>query len=256
MDGAQLDDGVEIGPFCCVGPHVKIGAGTKLIAQCNIDGYTTLGKNNTLHPFAALGQAPQDHAFAPDTVSYLNIGDNNVFRESFTAHLGTHPGTATTIGSNNLFMSCSHVAHNCKIGNYVTFANSSLAAGYVEIQDGAILSGLVGIHQFCRVGRFAFISGCSVFSVDIPPFMIAEGRNGAVRMFNKIGLQRAGFSEEAINAIKHVFMIFYRQGLIPKVAIEKIRAEVPQTPEVVEFIRFCETSERGVMGGTSGGRRN
>ena len=255
MDGAELDDGVEIGPLCYVGPHVKIGAGTRLIAQCNVDGYTTLGKNNTVFPFCALGQAPQDLSFSPDTVTYLNIGDGNAFREGSIFHPGTAPGSASTIGSNCLFMGNTHAGHDCKIGNNVIFANGTVIAGHVEIQDHAILSGLVGVHQFCRVGRFAIISGNSAFSLDIPPFMMAEGRNGGVRMFNKIGLQRAGFSEEAMNAVKHLFRIFYREGLPPKAAIEKIRAEVPQLPEVLEFIEFCESSKRGVISANAG-RRN
>lgn len=255
MEGAQLDDSVEVGPLCYVGPHVKIGAGTRLIAQCHIDGYTTLGKNNTVYPFAVLGQNPQDLSFDPTQESYLNIGDGNTFREGCAIHVGTEPGTATTIGNGCLFMDNSHIAHNCTVGNNVILVHGAGVAGHSELQDHVILSGLVAIHQFCRVGRFTIVSGVSAFSVDIPPFMMAEGRNGAVRMCNKIGLQRANFSPEAMDAIKHMFMIFYRQGLTQKVALEKIRAELPPLPEVLEFINFCEASKRGVIG-ASAGRRN
>jgi len=254
-DGALLDDSVEVGPFCYVGPHVTIGAGCRLIGHCNIDGYTTLGKNNTVHPFAALGQPAQDHAVVPGTVTYLNIGDGNIFREGCAIHTGTKPDTATVIGSNNMFMNHSHVAHNCRIGNNVILINSAAVAGYCEVFDNVLISGLCGIHQFCRVGRLAILSGGSVFSKDIPPFMMAEGRNGGVKMINLIGLQRAGFSAETISVIKSIFRIYYRSGLIPSSALEKIKSDLPQLPEVKEFIEFCETSKRGVLAGRVEGHR-
>ncbi len=255
-DGAVLDDSVEIGPFCYVGPNVRIGAGTRLIGHCNIDGYTTLGQGNVIHPFSALGQPAQDHAVEPGATTYLKIGDNNVFREGSTAHTGTKPGTTTVIGNHNMFMNSSHVAHNCQIGNNVIYVGVACTAGYCEVMDNALISGLVGMHQFCRVGRYAIISGGSVFSKDIPPFMMAEGRNGGVKMINKIGLQRAGFSEETITIIKHIFRIYYRSQLAPSNALAKIKEELPQTPEVLEFIKFCETSKRGVISAHAEGHRN
>jgi len=251
MDGAVIGDGVEIGPLCYVGPNVKIGAGTRLISHCNVDGYTTLGENNVLHPFAALGQPAQDHSVVPGEATYLNIGDNNIFREGCAIHTGTAPGSATTIGNNNMFMNGSHVAHNCKVGNNVHYISLAVTGGYAEVQDNAILSGLVAIHQFCRVGRFAIISGCSAFSQDVPPFMMAEGRNGGVKMINKIGLQRAGFDAETINVIKHIYRIYYRSNLIPSNAIEKIKTDLPQIPEVLEFLEFCANSKKGVVPGNS-----
>ena len=255
-DGAILDDGVEVGPFCYVGPNVRIGAGTRLIGHCNIDGHTTLGTGNVIHPFSALGQPAQDHAVEPGAATYLEIGNDNVFREGTTAHTGTKPGTTTVIGNHNMFMNSSHVAHNCRVGNNVIYVGCACTAGYCEIMDNALISGLVGLHQFCRVGRFAIISGGSVFSKDIPPFMMAEGRNGGVKMINKIGLQRAGFSAEAIMVIKHIFRIYYRSGLAPSNALAKIKEELPQTPEVLEFVNFCETSKRGVISAHVEGHRN
>ena len=256
MDGAVIGDGVEIGPFCFVGANVKIGDGCRLIGHCNIDGYTTLGKENVIHPFAALGQPAQDHGVEAGGITYLNIGDRNVFRESSTFHTGTKPGTSTNIGSDNMFMANSHVAHNCKVGNHVIYVNSACTAGYSEIGDNVILSGLVGIHQFCRVGRFSIISGGSAFSKDVPPFMMAEGRNGGVKMINKIGLQRAGFDSETITVIKHIFRLYYRSNLIPSKALEKIRTELPQIPEVLEFLDFCANTKKGVLSGNANGNRN
>ena len=254
-DGAVIGDGVEIGPFVYVGPNVKIGNGCRLLAHSVIDGYTTIGERNVLHPFAALGGPAQDHGVEPGTVTYLKVGDDNVFREGVTAHTGTKPETCTVIGNHNLFMAQSHVAHNCQIGNNVIFVNSACAAGYVQIFDNAILSGLVAIHQFCRVGRFTMISGCSAFSLDVPPFMIAEGRNGGVKGINRVGLSRAGFSEEAIRNIKNLYKIYYRSGLNAKAALERIKAELPQTPEVLEFLEFCATTQKGIVAPNREGRR-
>ena len=256
MDGAILDDSVEVGPLCYVGPHVKIGAGTRLIGHCNIDGFTTLGENNTIHPFAALGQPAQDHSVMPGAPTYLRIGDGNVFRECCTIHTGTKPESETVIGNSNMFMACSHVAHNCRVGNHVIYVNCSCTAGYSEVFDNALISGGVMLHQFCRIGRLAIISGVSAFSKDVPPFMMAEGRNGGVKMINKVGLQRAGFDTETINIVKHIFRIYYREGLIPSNALEKIRTELPDVPVVREFLDFCATSRRGVINAPAAGHRD
>lgn len=255
-DGAILADGVEIGPLCYVGPNVKIGEGTRLISHCNVDGYTTLGCRNVLHPFAALGQPAQDHSVIPGTVTRLEVGDDNIFREGTAIHTGTMPDTSTVIGNHCMFMNGSHVGHNCKIGNNVIYVSQAVTGGYAEIQDNVILSGLVAIHQFCRVGRFTIISGCSAFSKDVPPFMMAEGRNGGVKMINKVGLQRAGFSSEAITNIKNIFKIFYGGTLGPGAALAKIQEELPPTPEVLEFIEFCKSSKRGVISAKVSGHRD
>ncbi len=246
-DGAILADDVEVGPLCYVGPNVKIGPGCRLIAQCNIDGYTTIGSNNTFFPFSSIGHPAQDHGVAPGTVSYVEIGDDNVFRENTTVHSGTKPDTKTVVGNHGMFMAGAHIAHNCTVGDHVLLINGSVLGGYVEVADRALISGLCAIHQFCRVGRLSIISGGSVFSKDVPPFMMAEGRNGGVRMINLIGLKRAGFSEEAISVVKHLYRIYYRDGLSASNAIKTIQQELPQTPEVLEFLNFCATSKKGVL---------
>ncbi|MBO5991364.1 MAG: acyl-[acyl-carrier-protein]--UDP-N-acetylglucosamine O-acyltransferase, partial [Lentisphaeria bacterium] len=168
----------------------------------------------------------------------------------------TMPDTATVIGNHCMFMNGSHVGHNCIVGNNVIYVSQAVTGGYAEIQDNVILSGLVAIHQFCRVGRLTIISGCSAFSKDVPPFMMAEGRNGGVKMINKVGLTRAGFSAEAIKNIKDMFKIFYMDNLGPAGAIAKIEAELPPTPEVLEFINFCKTSKRGVISANVSGHRD
>lgn len=255
MPGAQLADDVEVGPMCYVGEHVTIGPGSRLIAQCHVNGYTTLGSGNVLYPFAALGLEAQDHAAVIGSRTFLKIGDNNIFREGVAIHTGTKPDTETVIGSGCMFMNHSHVAHNCVVGNNVIMVSGSVIGGYSQLGDGAILSGLCALHQFCRVGRLAIISGVSAFSKDVPPFMMAEGRNGSCKMVNLVGLKRAGFSADTIRAIRDVFKIFYHEDLSVSNALAKIKAEIEPLPEVREFIEFCENSPRGVVCGRVSGHR-
>lgn len=244
---AELADDVIVGPFCVVGPHVKIGPQTRLIAQCYITGHTTLGARNVLYPNVCIGAEPQDFAFNPATISYVQIGDDNVFREGVTIHAGTKPESATIIGNRNFLMVNSHIGHNCRIGNEVIMANCALMAGYVEVQDGCFISGLTAARQFCRIGRLAMMWGLSAISKDLPPFMIVNGRNGDIAGVNVVALRRRNYPPATINALRRVHSIFFRSGRSVSKAIEAIRAEVPPLPEVEEFIRFVESSERGVL---------
>jgi UDP-N-acetylglucosamine acyltransferase len=251
---AVIADDVEIGAMAYVGPNVTIGEGCKLLPQCHIDGYTTLGKNNTLYPFAALGQNGQDLGYEGGE-TYLKIGDSNVFREGVTVHTGTKPGTETVIGNECYLMNNTHVAHNCIIGDNVILVGGACLAGYCEVGARAILSGFSGVHQFCRIGRLAMLSASSVFSQDIAPFMIAEGRNGPVRGVNVVGCKRSGMSSESISALRELYKIFFRSGLNSSNAIEKIEQELPKLPEVVEFLEFFRSSKRGVHQGRTPGKR-
>ncbi|MFZ2656391.1 MAG: acyl-ACP--UDP-N-acetylglucosamine O-acyltransferase [Victivallales bacterium] len=243
---AKIADDVEIGPYCIVGPDVTIGAGSKLIAHCYVGGYTVMGTNNAVYPFACIGTNPQDYNFKGG-VSYTNIGNNNFIREYVTIQPGTQPETVTTVGSNCLFMANSHIAHNCVIGDRVILVNCATLGGYVNIGNNCLISAQTGIHQFCRVGRFAVLSGCSAISMDLPPFMICSGRNGAILGINIVGFRRNGFSKETIEAIRDVYQIFFRGKLTIPNAIEKIKSDVPDLPEVREFIEFVQTSKRGVL---------
>ncbi len=253
---AKLAEDVEIGPMCFVGPNVIIGSGTKLIAQCHIGGHSIIGENNSFYPFATIGMPGQDYSAKADVVSFVRIGNNNIFRECTTIHSGVGENSETTIGDNCMFMNSSHVGHNAKVGNNVILVSGSVLGGHSQIYDRAILSGLVAIHQHCRVGRLVMLSGGSVFSKDVPPFVMAEGRNGGVKMVNVIGLQRAGFSSETIRIIRNLFKIYTAEGVSPSNAIKKMKVELPQIPEVLEFIEFFETSKRGVLGARGDGHRN
>ncbi len=252
---AKLADDVEIGPYCIVGPHVEMGPGCRLISQCNVVGYTIMGKNNIVHPFANVGGPPQDYSFDPSMVSYLRIGDNNIFREYFTANSATKEGEATVIGNNCFFLAYTHVAHDCHVGNGVVMVNFSGLTGHVHVGDNSLISGLSGVHQFCRVGRMAVLSGGSQTSLDIPPFMIADGRNGGIRGVNLVGLKRRGFSTETIRVIKDMYDIMFRSGLNTTNAVKKVETDLPQIPEVVEFLEFVKTTKRGILQGRGSARR-
>jgi UDP-N-acetylglucosamine acyltransferase len=243
---AEIGEDVEIGPFCVVGPYVKIGNGCKLISQCSVIGHTTLGEENTLYPFVSIGTNAQDYEYKGHR-SYLKIGNKNVFREGFTGNCGTKPETETVIGNECFFMANSHVAHNCVVGNGVIMANDAMIAGYSNIADKAILSGLTAVHQFCSVGRMAMIGGGVAISKDLPPFMMAFTKSNTVSNLNVVGLKRSGASKETIKALKELFRIFYRSRLNVKNAMIKIEENVEKLPEVVEFIEFVKSSKRGVL---------
>jgi len=251
-----LGETTEVGPYCIIGDHVQIGEGTRLIAQCHIGDYTTIGTGNILYPFVAIGTDPEDYAYDPSQgPSYTRIGNDNRFREGVTINRGTHAGTSTVVGDGCFLMANVHISHNCQLGNGVIFVPLSGVAGYVQVGDKCLISGLSGAHQFVRIGRMAVLSGGSTISMDLPPFMIGDGRNGGVRGFNIVGMRRNGFSKETIRAIKDLYDIFFRHGLNMTNAIAKAEAEVPMLPEVVEFLDFVKSSERGILAGDHHGRR-
>ncbi|MBO7435765.1 acyl-ACP--UDP-N-acetylglucosamine O-acyltransferase, partial [bacterium] len=185
--GAQIDETTEIGPYCVIGEHVKIGPNNKLVAYVYIDGYVEIGAGNKIYPNCSIGTPPQDIGWSEGMVTYVKIGDENIIRENVTIHCGTEgseENATTTVGSHNYLMANTHIAHDCTVGNYVTMVSFSGCPGHTQLFDRCIISGLSGMHQFCRIGRYAMISGSSVINKDLPPFMIADGRNGSVRAIN------------------------------------------------------------------------
>ncbi|MBO4647747.1 MAG: acyl-ACP--UDP-N-acetylglucosamine O-acyltransferase [Lentisphaeria bacterium] len=252
---ARLADSVEVGPYSVIEEDVEIGAGTRLFGQCRIGAHTTMGENNLVYPFAAIGTDPEDYAYDPSQVSYTRIGSGNRFREGVTVNRGTMPGSVTTVGDGCFLMANSHVAHNCQVGSKVILVTQCAIAGHCQIGDSCLISGLAGIHQFCRVGRMAVLSGGSAISMDLPPFMIGDGRNGGIRGFNIVGLRRNNFPAETIHAIKKLYDIFFRHDLNMKNAIAQAEAELPQLPEVKEFLDFVQSSKRGILNGHRGSRR-
>jgi len=242
---AQIGSGCEIGPYCVIGEHVALGANCKLHSHVVVDGHTTVGQGNEIFPFAAIGKKTQDLKFKGGAPR-LTIGDRNVFREGVTVHCATDDGDSTVVGSDNLFLTYVHIAHDCVLGDHIIMSGYAGLAGHVLVEDHAILGGYTAVHQFCRVGRFSMTGGCSRIPQDVTPFMIIEGNPAGARAVNKIGLERAGFSEEAQTALRAAHKILFREGLMLAAALAKIEAELPPLPEVKHLVQFVRASERGI----------
>ncbi|MHB1844389.1 MAG: acyl-ACP--UDP-N-acetylglucosamine O-acyltransferase [Deltaproteobacteria bacterium] len=243
---AELDGSVEVGAFTVIGPKVKIGPDTVVGAHCVIEGDTTIGRGNRLFQFSALGAIPQDLKFAGEPTKLL-LGDHNQIREFATLHVGTAGGGGMTrVGSRNLLMASSHVAHDCQVGDHVILANSAALAGHVTVGDHAIFGGLSAVHQFARIGRHAFVSGGAMVTMDVPPFCTVQGDRAQLAGLNTVGLSRNGFSEEAISRIKAAYKILFRSKLGIREAVAKVKAEFMGHAEIDELIGFIEGSARGV----------
>jgi len=247
-EGAELGENVEVGPFCVVEPGVKIGAGTKLHSHVAIHTGTTIGKECEFFPFTAIGIKTQDLKYAGEP-TFCEIGDRNVFRENVTIHRGTEKATPTRIGDDNLFLCYSHVAHDCQLGSHIIMSNSAGVAGHVEVDDYAIISAMSGVHQFCKVGAHAIIGGLGKVVQDVPPFMIADGNPVILRGVNQVGLQRRGFSEEDVKAIKMAYkkLFFKKEGNLTEAVKGLESHECFANEKVREVLAFVEASERGVV---------
>jgi len=243
---ARLAAGVEVGPFVVIGADVTVGEGTVIGAGCQLQGPLTIGRENRFFAHACVGFDPQDIKFAGERTR-LEIGDRNHFREFVTLHRGTSKGGGVTrIGSGGLFMAYSHVAHDCQVGDRVIFANAATLAGHVEVGADATVGAFSAVHQFCRVGRHAFIGGFSVITQDALPFVKTVGHKAASYGLNRIGLERKGFSPEALGLLDQALRILSRQGLALPTALERM-AELRREPAVAELIEFVAASRRGVI---------
>lgn len=241
--GADIAEGVEIGPFAVVEECVKLGPGVKVWPHAYICKGTTIGEDAQIHMGAVIGHAPQDLAFK-NAPSYLNIGKRTVIREYATLHRGTAEGSTTVIGDDCYLMANAHVAHNCQIGNKVIIVNAALLAGYVTVEDSAFISGNVVIHQFCRIGRLAMIGGYTAVNKDVPPYMLVRGPS-VVRAVNLVGLRRAKFPSELIRTIKEAHRLLYAADLNTSSALEEI-AKLKKSPELDHLVRFIKDSKRGI----------
>ena len=256
--GAVLGDGVEVGPFAVIGPGVTIGDGTEVGAAAQIRGPVRIGRENRIHPQAAIGFDPQDLKFTGEEV-WLEIGDRNQFREFCTVHRGTAKGGGVTrVGSDSLFMAYTHIAHDCQVGDRVVFANNATLAGHVEVHDDATISAFTSVHQFCRVGRHAYLGGYTVATMDALPFVKTVGQKPACYGLNSIGLKRKGVEAESLRRLEQAYRILVRSRLPTPAALEQIRAELAGDPEVDYLLAFVESSRRGVIkspprGGARGG---
>lgn len=204
---AILGDNCTIGPFAVIESGVEMGANCQVGAHAVIQPYVKMGNGNIMHAHAVLGGLPQDVGFKPETESWLNIGDNNVFREGFTAHRATKEHGETLIGSGCYFMNNSHVAHDCKIGNKTIFANNVAIGGHVEIGNNVFMGGAVVAHQFCRIGSYAIVQGTTGLNMDVIPFMLIGGRPARHYKLNTVGLRRAGITGERYNVLSAAFRL-------------------------------------------------
>lgn len=243
---AQLGSGVEIGPYSVVGPFVKLGAGSKIASHAVIDGHTTLGERCVIFPGACVGMQPQDKKFKGEK-SYLVIGSENVIREHVTIHPGSLADSKTVIGDRNLLMVGAHVGHDCVIGNDVIVSNNVGLAGHVQIEDQAVIGGMSGVHQFCRVGKLAMVGAMSKLSMDLSPFSIADGHPAHFYGVNSVGLKRAGYASKDVLVIKKALkMLFASQSNLTKAARE-VEAEFKDHADIRYLLEFVKASERGVM---------
>ncbi len=244
--GAELAEDVSVGAFAYIGARARIGQSTVIHHHAAVEGNTSVGVECEVFPFAAIGGKSQDLKFGGGHPP-LVIGDRNVFRECCTVHGGTTEDGCTTVGSDNFFLAYAHVAHECRVGNHVIMSNNGTLAGHVTIEDNVIIGGLTAIHQFCRIGRNAFLGGCAKVVQDVPPYMIADGNPAKVRAVNKIGMQRHGCSEEEILQARRVFKILYGSGLNRSQAMDKLRNEEDSESTIIKIIiEFIEKSERGL----------
>ena len=244
---AEIGEGVEIGPFTIIERDVSIDEGTRIGPHVIIREGTHIGKRCQIFQYASIGEAPQAFFYRGEKTS-LFIGDQNVIREFVTLHRGTTRGGGKTfIGNDNFFMAYSHVAHDCQIGNWVIMANGATLGGHILIEDYAIIGGLSAIHQFCRVGTHAFISGLTGVTLDIPPYTLASGNRAKLFGLNAVGLKRHNFSEETLKALKKAYRIIFRSSLRLTKAVKAIEEDdIFSIPEVKRLLDFIQHSKRGI----------
>jgi UDP-N-acetylglucosamine acyltransferase len=244
--GAQIGAGSNIGPYTVIGDEVVLGQGVRIHSHCVIDGRTRIGDQTEIFPFVSIGLPPQDLKFAGET-SATEIGRRNRIREFVTIHRGTSGGGGLTkIGDDCFVMAQAHIAHDCLLGDRIIMANAATLAGHVIVEDGANIGAYSGVHQFCRVGREAYVGGYSVVVKDALPFALTVGNHAKCYGLNKVGVRRRGYSREAVAALHHAFHLLLSSKLNTTQAVARMREEI-KTAEVDELIQFVETSKRGVV---------
>ena len=243
---AEIDSNVDIGAYSIIGDNVFIGSGTVIGPHVVIDPFVTIGRNCRIFQYAAIGAVPQSLKFEGEK-TYVKIGNGTIIREFVTIHRGTgFGGGITEVGEENFLMAYTHIAHDCRVGRKVVMANNATLAGHITIGDHATIGGLVAVHQFVKIGEYAFVGGKSAVVKDVPPYVIAAGDRAELHGLNSVGLKRHGFSPTTLSLLKKTYRIIFRIGLTMNEAIERVRAEVEQVPEVVNFIDFIRSSQRGV----------
>ncbi len=244
---AEIDAGVEIGPYSVIGAGVSIGPGTWIGPHAVINGPTRIGRDNKIFQFASIGDAPQDKKYRGEPTR-LEIGDRNVFREFVTVNRGTtHDRGVTRIGNDNLLMSYSHVAHDCQLGDQIVMANCATLGGHVEVGDWVIFGGLSAVHQFTKIGAHCFIGNNAAVTRDVPPYVMAIGQPAVPHSVNSEGLKRRGFTPAQILNIRRAYRTLYRSGLKLNEALERLDAAAREQPEIAPFVSFIRRSSRSIV---------
>ena len=246
--GAKLAPGVKVGPFASVGEAVELGEGCVVHAHAVVQGPSTFGRGNVFHPFCVIGGDPQDYTFGGERTE-LRVGEANIFREYVTVSRGTKKGGGVTkIGDRNFFLAYAHIGHDCQIGSNILFVNAATLAGHVTIEDFATIGALSPVHQFCRVGRHAYIGACTVITQDVLPFslVVTERETRSVGI-NAVGLERKGFSEERRKTLQRAFRMLLRSKRNTTQAVAEMRKAFGGSDDVQELIRFVESAERGIV---------
>jgi UDP-N-acetylglucosamine acyltransferase len=246
--GAKIGAGTEVGAFAVVGAGVELGEGCVVHPHAVVNGPSKFGGRNVFHPFCVIGGDPQDYTFRGEHVELL-AGDGNVFREHVTINRGTKKGGGITrIGNDNFFLAYSHIGHDCQIGNNTLFVNGATLAGHVTVQDFVTLGAFSPVHQFCRLGRYAYIGACTVITQDVLPFaLIVTERETRCFGPNTIGLERKGFSPERIQALQRAFRLMLRSKRNTTQALDEMRKTLADSADVQEMIAFAEKAERGIV---------
>jgi UDP-N-acetylglucosamine acyltransferase len=244
---ARLGEGNDIGPGCVIDDGAVVGNGNRLWMNVYVGPGTTIGDANQIHMGAVLGHLPQDLAFS-GAPTFTRIGSRNIIREYVTIHRGTKEGTATVLGDDNFLMANAHIGHNGQVGNQVVMVNLATLAGHCTVEDQAVLSGMVVVHQFVRIGRLAMVSGLSAVNKDVPPYLLCGGRPAVIQGLNAVGLRRAGVSAPVREEIKRAYKLLYRQGLNVPHAAAAIRREC-KASEAIAMLDFVNDSKRGICAG-------
>lgn len=245
---AVLEDEVHIGPFCVVGPHVSIGAGTQLKSHVSVQGHVRIGSNNIFFPFCLIGAEPQDKGYK-DAPTWVEIGDNNTFREGVTIHRATEKEDGVTrVGSHNYLMGYCHIAHDVKFGSYITMANNTVLGGHVHVDDYAALSGMIAVHHFTSISSYAFIGGMSRITTDVPPYMLVEGNPSVVRCVNLVGLKRRGLTALEIKSLTEAHRLIYRVKMNATQAKEILASHDHLTQPAIKLFEFLDEQRLGRFG--------
>ncbi|MFA5161624.1 MAG: acyl-ACP--UDP-N-acetylglucosamine O-acyltransferase [Elusimicrobiales bacterium] len=243
---AKIADGARIGPFVVIGEDVTVGEGTYIGPHCLVE-FAEIGKNNRMEGGAYIGLPAQDFGYyKTGGKTKIVIGDNNIIREGVSLHRASSPELLTKIGSNCMFMANSHVGHDGIVGDGVVIVNGSALAGHCEVEDNALISAFVGVHQFARIGRLAMATGGAKVALDLPPFCRAQGDRAKLVGLNLVGMRRAGIARENISSVKQAYKTLFFSGMRLEEALAKLK-ETRLTPEAAHFVAFCEKSKRGVM---------